>query len=139
MEETLSTVDYASCAKSIKNKSEANQKVSKAVLLKDLYMEIDRMKEDIQAEREKNGVYIFHERFAKEEAEKKARNEKIEQLENDLSLSEKVMTSRPRLDVYVNLPALHKLDKMLLVSFIALILAESKKMELEDKADDGAH
>lgn len=89
MEETLSTVDYASCAKSIKNKSEANQKVSKAVLLKDLYMEIDRMKEDIQAEREKNGVYIFHERFAKEEAEKKARNEKIEQLENDLSLSEK--------------------------------------------------
>lgn len=71
MEETLSTVDYASCAKSIKNKSEANQKVSKAVLLKDLYMEIDRMKEDIQAEREKNGVYIFHERFAKEEAEKK--------------------------------------------------------------------
>ncbi|KAL5137908.1 Kinesin-like protein KIN-5B [Glycine soja] len=117
MEETLSTVDYASCAKSIKNKSEANQKVSKAVLLKDLYMKIDRMKEDIQAEREKNGVYIFHERFVKEEAEKKVRNEKIEQLENDLSLSEKVfpvMTSRPRLDVYVNLPALHKLDKMLL-------------------------
>eukprot|EP00256_Glycine_max_P018339 XP_003535898.2 rop guanine nucleotide exchange factor 7 [Glycine max] len=96
MEETLSTVDYASCAKSIKNKSEANQKVSKAVLLKDLYMKIDRMKEDIQAEREKNGVYIFHERFVKEEAEKK------------------VMTSRPRLDVCVSLPALHKLDKMLL-------------------------
>ncbi|KAG5003617.1 hypothetical protein JHK84_027872 [Glycine max] len=103
MEETLSTVDYASCAKSIKNKSEVNYHcysplqvkillkavVSKAVLLKDLYMKIDRMKEDIQAEREKNGVYIFHERFVKEEAEKKVRNEKIEQLENDLSLSEK--------------------------------------------------
>ncbi|KAL2990339.1 hypothetical protein AAZX31_11G193600 [Glycine max] len=71
MEETLSTLDYASRAKSIKNKPEANQKVSKVVLLKDLYMEIDRMKEDIRAAREKNGVYISHERFAKEEAEKK--------------------------------------------------------------------
>ncbi|CAJ1968372.1 unnamed protein product [Sphenostylis stenocarpa] len=89
MDETLSTLDYASRAKSIKNKPEANQKVSKAVLLKDLYMEIERMKEDIRAAREKNGVYISHERFAKEEAEKKERNEKIDQLENDLSLSEK--------------------------------------------------
>ncbi|XP_057427168.1 kinesin-like protein KIN-5B [Lotus japonicus] len=89
LEETLSTLDYASRAKNIKNKPEANQKVSKAVLLKDLYLEIERMKEDVRAAREKNGVYISHERFAKEEAEKKARNEKIEQLENDLNLSEK--------------------------------------------------
>ncbi|CAL0299611.1 unnamed protein product [Lupinus luteus] len=89
LEETLSTLDYASRAKNIKNKPEANQKVSKAILLKDLYLEIERMKEDVRAAREKNGIYISHERFAKEEAEKKARNEKIEQLENDLSLSEK--------------------------------------------------
>lgn len=93
MDETLSTLDYASRAKSIKNKPEANQKVSKAVLLKDLYIEIERMKEDIRAAREKNGVYISHERFAKEETEKKERNEKIEQLENDLSLSEKQVES----------------------------------------------
>ncbi|WJX11811.1 Kinesin-like protein KIN-5B, variant 2 [Trifolium repens] len=88
LEETLSTLDYASRAKNIKNKPEANQKVSKAVLLKDLYIEIERMKEDVRAAREKNGVYISHERFAKEEAEKKERNEKIEQLENDLNLSQ---------------------------------------------------
>ncbi|XP_014514881.1 kinesin-like protein KIN-5B [Vigna radiata var. radiata] len=93
MDETLSTLDYASRAKSIKNKPEANQKVSKAVLLKDLYIEIERMKEDIRAAREKNGVYISHERFAQEEAEKKERNEKIEQLENDLGLSEKQVES----------------------------------------------
>ncbi|KAK7355667.1 hypothetical protein VNO80_14927 [Phaseolus coccineus] len=93
MDETLSTLDYASRAKSIKNKPEANQKVSKAVLLKDLYIEIERMKEDIRAAREKNGVYISHERFAKEETEKKERNERIEQLENDLSLSEKQVES----------------------------------------------
>ncbi|XP_022748299.1 kinesin-like protein KIN-5B [Durio zibethinus] len=89
LEETLSTLDYAYRAKNIKNRPEANQKMSKAVLLKDLYLEIERMKEDVRAARDKNGVYIPHERFAQEEAEKKAKMEKIEQLENDLNLSEK--------------------------------------------------
>ncbi|KAG8649247.1 kinesin-like protein KIN-5B [Manihot esculenta] len=89
LEETLSTLDYAYRAKNIKNKPEANQKMSKAVLLKDLYLEIERMKEDVRAAREKNGVYVRHDRFVQDEAEKKARIEKIEQLENDLSLSEK--------------------------------------------------
>ncbi|KAE8661075.1 hypothetical protein F3Y22_tig00116939pilonHSYRG00145 [Hibiscus syriacus] len=89
LEETLSTLDYAYRAKNIKNRPEANQKMSKAVLLKDLYLEIERMKEDVRAARDKNGVYIPHERFVQEETEKKARMEKIEQLENDLNLSEK--------------------------------------------------
>ncbi|KAM5560023.1 kinesin-like protein KIN-5B [Rosa sericea] len=89
VDETLSTLDYAHRAKNIKNKPEANQKMSKTVLLKDLYIEIERMKEDIRAARDKNGVYIPRERFVQEEAEKKARVERIEQLENDLNLSEK--------------------------------------------------
>lgn len=89
LEETLSTLDYAYRAKSIKNKPEANQKVTKAVLLKDIYVEIERMKQDIRAAREKNGVYIPHERFLQDEAEKKAKNERIEQLESDLNESEK--------------------------------------------------
>lgn len=88
LEETLSTLDYAYRAKSIKNKPEANQRVSKAVLLKDLYLEIEKLKEDVRAAREKNGVYVPHEKFAQEEAEKKLRIEKIEQLENELSLRE---------------------------------------------------
>ncbi|KAK2657957.1 hypothetical protein Ddye_011009 [Dipteronia dyeriana] len=89
VEETLSTLDYAYRAKNIKNKPEANQKMSKTVLLKDLYLEIERMKEDVRAARDKNGVYIPHERYTQDEAEKKARIEKIEQLENDLNASEK--------------------------------------------------
>ncbi|KAI3474061.1 hypothetical protein Pfo_028849 [Paulownia fortunei] len=89
LEETLSTLDYANRAKSIRNKPEANQKVAKAVLLKDLYVEIERMKQDIRAAREKNGVYIPHQRFLQDEAEKKAKNERIEQLESDLNVSEK--------------------------------------------------
>ncbi|XP_058215072.1 kinesin-like protein KIN-5B [Rhododendron vialii] len=89
LEETLSTLDYAYRAKNIKNKPEANQKMSKAVLLKDLYLEIERMKQEVRAAREKNGVYIPMERYAQDEAEKKAKNEKLEQLEIDLNLSEK--------------------------------------------------
>ncbi|KAL6574761.1 hypothetical protein OROMI_012046 [Orobanche minor] len=89
LEETLSTLDYASRAKSIKNKPEANQKVSKAALLKDIYMEMERMKQDIRAAREKNGVYIPQERFLQDEAEKKAKSERIEQLEIDLNGSQK--------------------------------------------------
>ncbi|KAJ4764113.1 Kinesin-like protein [Rhynchospora pubera] len=81
LEDTLVTLDYASRARTIRNKPEANQKVSKAVLLKDLHLEIEKMKQDVRAAREKNGVYISHERFVQEEAEKKAMREKIEQLE----------------------------------------------------------
>ena len=72
LEETLSTLDYAYRAKNIKNRPEvnlnasfdlfivficiflmkrliiqANQKMSKAVLLKDLFLEIERMKEGL--------------------------------------------------------------------------------------------
>ncbi|KAI3991527.1 hypothetical protein MKX01_017146 [Papaver californicum] len=89
LDETLSTLDYAYRAKNIKNKPEVNQKVSKAVLLKDLYSEIEKIKQDVKAAREKNGVYIPHERFVQEEAEKKAMLEKIEQLEIDLDLKGK--------------------------------------------------
>ncbi|KAL4198691.1 hypothetical protein AMTRI_Chr03g141330 [Amborella trichopoda] len=87
LEETLSTLDYAYRAKNIKNKPEANQKMSKSVLLKDLYLEMEQMKQDVRAAREKNGVYIPHERFIQDEANKKAMSEKIDQLEFDLVLS----------------------------------------------------
>ncbi|KAG9155094.1 hypothetical protein Leryth_011080 [Lithospermum erythrorhizon] len=84
LEETLSTLDYAYRAKTIKNKPEANQKMSKTAFLKDLYQEIEKMKQDVRAARERNGVYIPHERFVQDEAEKKANTEKLEQLEIDL-------------------------------------------------------
>ncbi|XP_057535211.1 kinesin-like protein KIN-5B isoform X2 [Amaranthus tricolor] len=89
LEETLSTLDYAYRAKNIKNKPEANKKLSKTIFLKDLYMEMERMKQDIRAARDKNGVYIAHERFVQDEAEKKGRIDRIEQMEMELELSRK--------------------------------------------------
>ncbi|XP_057506959.1 kinesin-like protein KIN-5C [Actinidia eriantha] len=80
LEETLSTLDYAHRAKNIKNKPEVNQKMMKSTLIKDLYGEIERLKAEVYAAREKNGVYIPKERYYQEESEKKAMADQIEQL-----------------------------------------------------------
>ncbi|WVZ56493.1 hypothetical protein U9M48_007012 [Paspalum notatum var. saurae] len=88
LEETMATLDYASRAKSIRNKPEANKKTCKSVMLKDLYQEMERMKQDVKASREKNGIYIPHGRFIQDEEEKKTMREKMEHLE--LSLEKQI-------------------------------------------------
>ncbi|XP_038688235.1 kinesin-like protein KIN-5C isoform X1 [Tripterygium wilfordii] len=80
LEETLSTLDYAHRAKNIKNKPEVNQKMMKSTLIKDLYGEIERLKAEVYAAREKNGVYIPKERYYQEESERKATADQIEQM-----------------------------------------------------------
>ncbi|GAB4833367.1 Kinesin-like protein KIN-5C [Ancistrocladus abbreviatus] len=80
LEETLSTLDYAHRAKNIKNKPEVNQKMMKSTLIKDLYSEIERLKAEVYAAREKNGVYIPKDRYYQEENERKAMADQIEQM-----------------------------------------------------------
>ncbi|KAK7268018.1 hypothetical protein RIF29_20700 [Crotalaria pallida] len=80
LEETLSTLDYAHRAKNIKNKPEVNQKMMKSTLIKDLYGEIERLKAEVYAAREKVGVYIPKERYMQEENERKAMADQIEQM-----------------------------------------------------------
>ncbi len=63
MEETLSTLDYALRAKSIRNKPELNQRMSRNALLRDYIAEIERLKADILATREKNGIYFSEENW----------------------------------------------------------------------------
>ncbi|KAL3518285.1 hypothetical protein ACH5RR_020874 [Cinchona calisaya] len=89
LEETLNTLDYAYRAKNIKNKPEINQKMMKSAMIKDLYSEIDRLKQEVYAAREKNGIYIPRDRYLQDEAEKKAMAEKIERMELDLESRDK--------------------------------------------------
>ncbi|XP_020214871.1 kinesin-like protein KIN-5D [Cajanus cajan] len=89
LEETLNTLDYAHRAKNIKNKPEINQKMVKSALIKDLYSEIDRLKQEVYAAREKNGIYIPRDRYLHEEAEKKAMVEKIERMELEADSKDK--------------------------------------------------
>ncbi|KAK1905957.1 Kinesin-like protein KIF11 [Dissostichus eleginoides] len=63
LEETLSTLEYASRAKNIMNKPEVNQKLTKRTLIKEYTEEIERLKRDLTATRDKNGVYLSSENY----------------------------------------------------------------------------
>jgi kinesin family protein 11 len=71
MEETLSTLDYASRAKSIRNKPEVNAHLTKAGLLREYLGDIERLKAELHATREKNGVYVPDDQW-KEMSEERA-------------------------------------------------------------------
>ncbi|KAG1337970.1 kinesin-like protein KIN-5A [Cocos nucifera] len=120
LEETLNTLDYAHRAKTIKNKPEVNQKMMKSALIKDLYSEIDRLKQEVYAAREKNGVYIPRDRYLLEEAEKKATTEKLERMEIDLESKEKQL---------VELHDLHNSQKALSVELRDKLEKTQRKLE----------
>jgi kinesin family member 11 len=61
LEETFSTLDYALKAKSICNKPEVNQKMTRNSLLKEYIGLIECLKADLLAAREKNGIYMSKE------------------------------------------------------------------------------
>jgi len=63
LEETLSTLDYAHRAKNIQNKPEVNQKLSKKAVLKEYTEEIEKLRKDLMASREKNGVFLANENY----------------------------------------------------------------------------
>jgi len=58
LEETLSTLEYAHRAKNIQNKPEVNQKISKKEKLLEYHAEIDKLKLELQAARDKDGVFL---------------------------------------------------------------------------------
>ncbi|CAI7839314.1 unnamed protein product [Closterium sp. NIES-53] len=58
LEETLNTLEYAQRAKNIKNKPEVNARTTKSKLLKDMAGEVERLKQELKAQREKEGVHL---------------------------------------------------------------------------------
>jgi kinesin family member 11 len=70
VEETLSTLEYALRAKSIQNRPEVNQRMSRNALLKEYVTEIERLKADLVSAREKNGMYLSSETWDQLSAEK---------------------------------------------------------------------
>ncbi|GBF98003.1 hypothetical protein Rsub_11114 [Raphidocelis subcapitata] len=63
VDETASTLDYAHRAKNIRNRPEVNQTISKGEMISSLNTEIERLKQDLMATRDKNGIYISAERY----------------------------------------------------------------------------
>ncbi|XP_064614388.1 kinesin-like protein KIF11-A [Liolophura sinensis] len=82
LEETLSTLDYAHRAKNIENKPEINQKLTKKALLKEYTGEIEKLKKDLQAAREKNGIYIAEENYTAMQTTIAQQTDSIKELED---------------------------------------------------------
>ena len=80
IEETLSTLDYAHKAKSIRNKPEVNQKLVKKALIKEYTEEIDKLKRELWATREKNGVHLPADMYQEMEQRAERNKEEIREL-----------------------------------------------------------
>lgn len=63
LEETISTLDYAFRAKNIRNKPQVNQTISKRTLLREFTAEIEKLKGELVAARQRNGVYLTTEGY----------------------------------------------------------------------------
>ncbi|XP_062135052.1 kinesin-like protein Klp61F [Drosophila sulfurigaster albostrigata] len=97
IEETLSTLEYAHRAKNIQNKPEVNQKLTKKTVLKEYTDEIDKLKRDLMAARDKNGIYLaedtYGEMMLKMDSQTRELNEKmllLKALKDELQNKEKI-------------------------------------------------
>ncbi|KAJ4290776.1 Kinesin- motor protein [Collariella sp. IMI 366227] len=82
LEETISTLDYAFRAKNIRNKPQLNSLTSKKALLREYTGEIERLKGELIATRQRNGVYLSNETY--EELTEQNEGAKIDTLETNL-------------------------------------------------------
>lgn len=73
LEETISTLDYAFRAKNIRNKPQVNSMISKKTLLKEFTAEIEKLKSELIATRQRNGVYLSNEKFEEMTVESESR------------------------------------------------------------------
>ncbi|KAF8541673.1 P-loop containing nucleoside triphosphate hydrolase protein [Trichophaea hybrida] len=80
LEETMSTLDYASRAKNIQNKPQVNQMLNKKTVIAEFVADIERLKSALHASRLKNGIYMSQEdpwNSKKNEVEEAKREEEL--------------------------------------------------------------
>ncbi|SCV99746.1 LAFE_0B01596g1_1 [Lachancea fermentati] len=63
MEETISTLEYATRAKSIKNTPQINQSMAKDSCITEYIREIDKLRQELRATRDKEGIYVTQEQY----------------------------------------------------------------------------
>jgi kinesin family protein 11 len=93
MEETLSTLEYAMRAKNIRNKPELNQRMTRNSLLKEYVAEIERLKADVLAAREKNGIFFSEETWNQMTTEQELRQTEIQEARKHVEIVESQMRS----------------------------------------------
>ncbi|KAJ1035663.1 hypothetical protein NDA18_000440 [Ustilago nuda] len=93
MEETLSTLDYALRAKCIKNRPELNSRITRSALIKEYVLEIERLKGDLQASRDQNGIYLTQQSWQTMHSQHEQRKTLAETLQRNAELTESKLTS----------------------------------------------
>ncbi|KAK3693508.1 putative kinesin-related protein bimC [Podospora appendiculata] len=91
LEETISTLDYAFRAKNIRNKPQMNALINKKTLLREFTAEIEKLKSELIATRQRNGVHLSNEAYEEITVQNESRRilteeqaAKIGALENNL-------------------------------------------------------
>ncbi|KAK9298648.1 hypothetical protein QLX08_008120 [Tetragonisca angustula] len=97
LEETLSTLDYAHRAKNITNRPEINQKFSKKALLQEYIEEIERLKKDLVACRERNGIYLTPDSYNEMQSLIEFQGKEIEEKLNHIKALEECMNSKEQI------------------------------------------
>nr|XP_006812560.1 PREDICTED: kinesin-like protein KIF11-like [Saccoglossus kowalevskii] len=87
-EESLSTLDYAHRAKNITNRPEVNQKMTKRALIKEYTEEIEKLKRDLHAAREKHGIFMSSESYSAMEHKMESQVQTITDLEQKIATFE---------------------------------------------------
>ena len=82
----MSTLDYATRAKNIQNKPQLNQLMTKKALIKEYVVEIERLKGDLVAARNKNGVFLTEESFKEMTEESESRKIQVEEQERKIEV-----------------------------------------------------
>ncbi len=93
IEETLSTLDYALRAKSIKNRPELNTRMTRSALIKEYVFEIERLKGDLQASRDQNGIYLTDDSWKTMHAEHEERKTLTDSLKRSAEVTESKLNS----------------------------------------------
>lgn len=95
-EEILSTLDYASRAKNIRNRPEANQRMNPRVLLREYETTIERLKADLQATREQKGVYLSPQTYQSLTDENQSTKDRVTELSLDIDRLKSSLESRTK-------------------------------------------
>lgn len=99
LEETLSTLDYAVCAKSIRNRPELNARMTKHALINQYVQELERLKLDLIAARERNGIWLSPESWQDLSSEHEARKVSLDDARRQVEVYEHhVATARESLE-----------------------------------------
>lgn len=150
LEETISTLDYAFRAKNIRNKPQMNQMIEKKTLLREFTAEIEKLKSELVAARQRNGVYLTNEIYEQIQIESESRRilseeqkAKIETME--ASLRNKVQELFSLTNNFASLKKDHESLKMALddtsdvLQKTEMVLADTRKNLAEETILRAAH